>query len=70
MPTAGFTQVQIRGFIGACTSGDECPAQDTTIYSWIITTGPVAPTIVRNPNTDDVCRGTVIKGDNNSRFWR
>ncbi|MEI6347052.1 MAG: hypothetical protein WCP69_03795, partial [Bacteroidota bacterium] len=60
IPTAGYTQVQIRGFVGNCTSGNQCPPIDTLIYSWVVNPGLIAPIIVRNPNQDAVCRGTAI----------
>lgn len=60
IPTAGYTEIQVRGFIGNCISGDECPPADTTIYSWTIQAAPIAPTITRVPNTDDVCSTTAI----------
>lgn len=60
IPTAGYTEIQVRGFIGNCVSGDECPPIDTTIYSWTIQAAPIAPTILRVPNTDDVCSTTSI----------
>ena len=47
IPTAGVTGVQVRGFRGACASGDECPPADTTIYTWTVTTSPIAPAITR-----------------------
>ena len=60
IPTAGYTEIQVRGYIGNCISGDECPPADTTIYSWTIQPAPIAPTIAQIPNTDDVCFGTAL----------
>lgn len=58
--TNELTQVEIRGYRGDCLAADECPPQDTTIYSWIITPGPQAPTITKLPDENQVCRGTEI----------
>ncbi|MDD2345773.1 MAG: hypothetical protein PHY85_06480, partial [Bacteroidales bacterium] len=64
IPTTGtVTSVQVRGFIGACTSGDECPPMDTAIYTWNVLPGPIAPTITRNPDMNDVCQGEPISAD-------
>jgi len=60
IPTAGYTEIQVRGFIGNCISGNECPPADTTIYSWTIQAAPIAPTILRNPDINDVCSTTAI----------
>ena len=60
--TSGYTQVQIRGIHGSCISGAECPPVDTLIYSWTVITGPVAPTIAKNPNQNSVCYGVPLSG--------
>jgi hypothetical protein len=58
--TTGQIAIQVRGFRGNCDVGIVCPPADTTIYTWTVTLEPQAPTIVKEPNTADVCFGSDV----------
>ena len=57
--TTGLTQVEVRALRGNCTLSG-CPNSTPQVLSWTVSANPVAPVLTRNPNSNDVCQGTLV----------
>ncbi|MEI6349171.1 MAG: gliding motility-associated C-terminal domain-containing protein [Bacteroidota bacterium] len=59
IPTTGLAQVEIRSWRGACPTVG-CNSTDTTLLQWTINSTTTEPTIIRTPDQDLVCQGTLV----------
>ena len=56
---ANTTQIEVRAWRGNCEVGAGCNATDTISVMWNITPSPIAPSIVKVPDVNDLCSGNV-----------